>query len=103
MKIWDALLNLLFPPKCPVCVTALDTPGICPDCEKSLPWTRDAETERTLTGGVRVAAPIWYEKTARDGLLRLKFHGSAAAAAPLGEIVARCAAERFSGEFDTVT
>lgn len=103
MKVWDALLNLLFPPKCPFCGRVLDAPAVCGDCDKSLPWTKEAESERKLAGGLRVAAPLWYEDAAREGLLRLKFHGSAAAAAPLGEVVARCAAERFGGEFDTVT
>ena len=36
-------------------------------------------------------------------MLRLKFQGASAAAEPMGELVARCAAEWFSGEFDTVT
>ena len=103
MSLWDAFLNLLFPPKCPFCGKVLESAGICPACEKELPWTKEADTERKLAGGVRCAAPLWYEGKARDGLLRLKFHGSAAAAVPLGEIVARCAAERFGGEFDTVT
>lgn len=103
MKLWDAILNLLFPPKCPFCGKVLDTPGICPDCEKTLPWTQEERAERKLPGGSRCAAPLWYEDAARDALLRLKFHGSAAAAEPLGELVAGCAAERFSGEFDTVT
>ena len=103
MKFWDALLNLLFPPKCPFCGRVLAAPGICPVCEKTLPWTEEEKTERKLPGGTRCAAPLWYEDAVREGLLRLKFHGSAAAAEPLGELVARCAAERFGGEFDTVT
>ena len=103
MSLWGAFLDLLFPPKCPFCGRVLEKAGVCPACEKELPWTKDADTERKLPGGVRCAAPLWYEGKARDGLLRLKFHGSAAAAVPLGEIVARCAAERFGGEFDTVT
>lgn len=39
----------------------------------------------------------------RDTLLRLKFRGGSALAEPLGELLARCAAERFGGEFDGVT
>ena len=103
MSLWECLLNLLFPPKCPFCGKVLDTPGICPQCEKTLPWTEEEKAERKLPGGIRCAAPLWYEDAVRDGLLRLKFHGSAAAAVPLGELVARCAAEHFGGEFDTVT
>ena len=103
MNFWNTVLDLLFPPKCPFCGRVLEQAGICAACEKELPWTEERETERKLAGGVRCAAPLWYEGKAREGLLRLKFHGSAAAAVPLGEVVARCAAERFGGEFDTVT
>ena len=99
----EALLNLLFPPKCPFCGKVLETPGICPACEKALPWTAEAEGLRQGPGGLRCAAPLWYEGLTREGLLRFKFQGASAAAEPLGELVARCAAERFSGEFDAVT
>ena len=39
----------------------------------------------------------------REGILRFKFQGASAAAEPLGELLARCAAEHLSGRFDTVT
>ena len=103
MKLLEGVLNLLFPPKCPFCGKVLDVPGICPACDKTLPWATEPDGERKLAGGLRVAAPLWYEAVAREGLLRLKFRGGSAAAVPLGEEVARCAAERFGGEFDTVT
>ena len=103
MKLIETILNLLFPPKCPFCGRVLEEVSICSDCEKTLPWTEETLAERKLAGGLRVAAPLWYEEAVRDGLLRLKFCGGSAAAVPLGEVVARCAAERFSGEFDTVT
>ncbi len=103
MKIREALLNLLFPPKCPFCGKVMDSVGICPACEENLPWTRDAETLQEGPGDFCCAAPLWYEDLAREGLLRFKFQGGSAAAEPLGELLARCAAEQFSGRFDTVT
>ena len=103
MSLLTALLDLLFPPKCPFCGKVLDKPGICPKCEKDLPWVSDAEALREGPGGLRCAGAVWYEDTAREALLRLKFHGNSAAAGPMGELIARCAAERFAGEFDTVT
>ena len=54
-------------------------------------------------GGFRCAAPLWYQGLAREGLHRFKFRGMSSAAAPLGELIAGCAAEHFSGAFDTVT
>lgn len=101
-RFFESLINLFFPPKCPFCGKILDTVGICPKCERSLPWVPEEEvafTEKDLT----CAAPLWYEGVVREALLRLKFRGGSALAEPFGEILARCAAERFGGEFDTVT
>lgn len=103
MKLLSQFLDLLFPPKCPFCGKITDSPGICPACRAALPWVPDEETVRELPGGVRCAAPLWYGGLAREGLLRFKFEGHSAAARPLGELIAQCAAEHFGGEFDTVT
>lgn len=103
MKVWESFLDLLFPPKCPFCGRVRETQGICPGCEKALPWTQGEQGLKTLPGGTVCAAPLWYEDLAREGLLRFKFQGASAAAEPLGELIAQCAAERFSGEFDVVT
>ena len=103
MKLIESFLDLLFPPKCPFCGKLTETPGICPDCQKILPWVADGDIVWELPGGVRCAAPLWYEGTVRDALLRFKFHGASALARPLGELMAQCAAEHFSGEFDTLT
>ena len=103
MSLLEAFLDLLFPPKCPFCGKVLDRTGICPECEKALPWTTEAQCLRMLPGGTRCAAPLWYEDLAREGLLRFKVQGVSAAAEPLGALIAQCAAEQFSGEFDTVT
>lgn len=103
MKMTDALLDLLFPPKCPFCGQVQDAPGMCPACETSLPWTDEAHSLRTLRGGLLCAAPLWYEDFVREAIRRFKFHGGVSAAGPLGELIAQAAAERLSGGFDTVT
>ena len=103
MKWIDPFLDLLFPPKCPFCGKLLDAPGVCPACRDSLPWTAEEDALWDLPGGVRCAAPLWYEGLAREGLCRFKFQGMSSAATPLGELIAQCAAEHFAGAFDTVT
>lgn len=103
MKLLETLINLLFPPKCPFCGTVQDAIGICPKCEKELPWIPETEALREGPGGLCCAGAVWYEETVRDALLRLKFQGASEIAEPLGELVARCTAEQFGGEFDTVT
>lgn len=99
----DALLDLLFPPKCPFCQKVQDAPGMCPACEASLPWTDEAHSLRTLEGGLLCAAPLWYEGPVREAVRRFKFHGGVCAAGPLGERIAQAAVERLSGGFDAVT
>lgn len=103
MKLTEWIVNLLFPPKCPFCGRVLDEVGVCTSCDRLLPWTKGEESLRTGADGLRCAAPLWYEDSVRKCLLRLKFHGASGAAEPLGELLARCAAEHFSGEFDAVT
>ena len=102
-RTWTVrLLDLLFPPKCPFCGRVLDEVGICSQCEKTLPWIEEHLCERKV-GQSCCAAPLWYEESVRQALLRLKFHYAPGAAEPLGQLVARCAAEHFSGGFDVVT
>lgn len=103
MRALERVLDLLFPPRCPFCVRVLDHPGVCEACEKALPWTAERDSLWELPGALRCAAPLWYREAAREGLLRLKFQGAAGAADALGGLIAQCAAERLSGEFDTVT
>ena len=103
MSLLSSLLDLLFPPKCPFCGRVLDKPGICDACRKALPWTEGEDALRRGPGGFRCAAPLWYQGLAREGLHRFKFRGMSSAAGPLGELLAQCAAEHFSGAFDTVT
>ena len=103
MNLMSVFLDLLFPPKCPFCGKLTETSSICPDCQTSLPWAADSEAVRELPGGLRCAAPLWYEGLARQGLLRFKFQGRSASAKVLGELIAQCAAEHFGGEFNTVT
>lgn len=101
-KLTETILNLVFPPKCPFCGKVLDAVGVCPPCEKALPWIPE-EQAALSEGDLTCAAPLWYEENVREALLRLKFRGGSALAEPLGELLAQCAAEQFGGEFDTVT
>lgn len=96
----EAILDLFFPPKCAFCGRA-GVHGVCPDCEKTLPYADDPL--RRGAGFGKCAAPLRYEGVVRDALLRFKFRGGRGNAEGLGQIVAQCAAEYFSGEFDLVT
>lgn len=103
MRALERVLDLFFPAKCPFCARVLDRSGICGRCEDTLPWTEEADSLWELPGALRCAAPLWYRDAVREGLLRFKFQGAAGAGDPLGGLLAQCAAERLSGEFDAVT
>lgn len=103
MSVGQAVLNLLFPAKCPFCGHVTPGPGICDSCQRMLPWIEEGSQVQTLPGEVPCVSPLWYEGTVRQGLLRFKFGGASGAAETLGGLIAQCAAERFSGEFDIVT
>ena len=95
-KLTEAILNLVFPPKCPFCGKVLDAVGVCPPCEKALPWIPEEQavlSERDLT----CAAPLWYEGNVREALLRLKFRGGAALGAPVGGRFGPSAAAQIGG------
>lgn len=96
----ERLLDLVFPPRCAFC-RAVGVHGVCADCEKSLPYTSVPLCEGTGFG--RCASPLLYEDAVRESLLRFKFGGVQSAAEGYGLLLARCAAEEFGGEFDTVT
>ncbi|MEY8385867.1 phosphoribosyltransferase family protein [Oscillospiraceae bacterium 38-13] len=103
MNLLTLLLELLFPSKCPFCRGVLDGPGVCPDCLRTLPWTEGPDSLRELEPGLLCAAPLWYAGPVREGIRRFKFRGAVGAAVPMGELVARCAAGHFPGQFDLVT
>lgn len=98
-KLWE----LLFPGKCPFCRKLSPNGVICPSCRKELPFVTGADRCVTGRGYGRCAVALYYEGIAREGILRYKFSGRRSSAAAFGELVAQCAAENFSGEFDTVT
>ena len=72
MSLLSALLDLIFPAKCPFCGRVLDRPGICDACRGELPWTEGADALRRGPGGFLCAAPLWYQGLAREGLHRFK-------------------------------
>lgn len=100
MSVKEKLLDLIFPPRCAFC-RAVGVHGVCPDCERSLPYASTQLCEGAQFG--KCASPLLYEGAVRESLLRFKFHGVQSAAEGYGQLLARCAAEELGGEFDTVT
>lgn len=100
-RVGRGTLKFLFPDKCPFCGKVLSGHAIlCPECEKALPWCRRVRTGAEFG---RCAAPLYYEDSVRQAILRYKFRGKMGGLNCFGQLMARCAAENFSGEFDAVT
>ncbi len=98
-KKW--ILDLLFPPKCIFC-GKLAEDMICEACAASLPETGDRAREEVESGLVCVA-PLHYEGSVRESLLRFKFEDRRHYARGYAELLARAAALELGGEFDLVS
>ena len=103
MGFGSALLDMLFPPKCAFCgrVTELTENGVCPECMKNLPWSsprdRKADFVRSVT------APLYYEGTVREALLRYKFHFTPARGRVFGRLIGQELRRREHTDFDVLT
>lgn len=100
MKSLRSLATLLFPPHCAFC-GKVGVQGVCPACEKTLPYCKTPFHERAEIGAC--LAPLKYEGIVRDALLDYKFHGSQSRCTGFGDLLAQAAAEHFGGQFDLVT
>ena len=100
MSVLESLVSLLFPPRCAFCGKP-GVRGVCPACEKALPYCKTPLHERAEIGAC--LAPLKYEGIVRDALLRYKFHGGQSSSAGFGGILAQATAEHFGGQFDLVT
>lgn len=98
----DAALDLLYPPKCIFCRELTEREPICPKCAAVLPQTGD-DALRELGGGLRCAAPFYYEGCVRESLLRFKFHDCGHYARGYAEQMARTAALELGDGFDIVS
>ena len=97
----DAVMDLIFPRRCPFCGRITDGALLCPACAAALPVTGEHPTAEGTYG--RCAAPLYYEGQVRDALLAFKFRGQMGGLDCFGEMLADCAAGSFPGEFDTVS
>ena len=104
MSAGEAILNLLFPPKCAFCGALIEEPadGLCHACRSSLPYPSGKGELRTV-GGFPCAVALRYEAMVRQGVHALKFHDHPQRARVFARYLAQAAAEQFPGGFDTVT
>lgn len=102
-RLWKALMDLLYPPKCVFCRKLLgrDEEEICNRCRLSLPvYTEKLEPGPYCSDGV---AALYYEDQVRDSLLRFKFQGMEQYAPVYGKLLAAACAQLPLDAIDAVT
>ena len=104
MGIFSAVLDLLFPEKCPFCRRLLqkDEDGLCAACAKDLPFTHAGGKQSGSFYDLCVS-PLWYEEKVRDAMLRFKFGGVSAYAKTFGKMIADCVRENLDGQYDLIS
>jgi ComF family protein len=101
---WDRILDLLFPPKCPLCGKLAAKNGIlCPECEGELPRATSAAHLLCDNHTLDCAAPFFYDGRLRAAFLRYKFQGKKEYANLFGSYLAQAAAEQLDGNWELVT
>ena len=95
------ILNFFMPRRCPFCGGVTGKELLCEKCSRTLPFT--GEHAVVETSFARCAAPLYYEGPVRQAILNFKFNGKIGALECFGRLMAQCAAEHFSGEFDAIT
>lgn len=91
MKLIDAVLDLLFPPKCPFCRRLTETnERVCRNCLDILPYTTTQSHDRKLRYISRCVAPFYYKDSVRESLLRYKFGGLSTYSKIYAEFIAKC-------------
>ena len=84
----DALLDILYPPKCLLCQRVLERgqQDLCPDCRTSAP---ECPVSKNKYPFVDSWLSLWYyEDTARESLRRFKFLGKRSYAVGFGRLLA---------------
>ena len=98
-----ALLDLLYPPRCPFCARVLERgeDRICVLCQRDLPWTDGPGP--APEGCDLCLSPLHYRDGVRDAVHRYKFKGGAGLAELFGELMARCLSGHGEGAVDLIT
>ena len=104
MGFLTGLLDLLYPPRCVFCRKLLKKGefAVCEKCRDELPYTRSGGEQTGDFFSVCVA-PLYYEGTVRESILRYKFNEATGYAKVYGELVAGCIKDNLSGRYDLIS
>lgn len=104
MGILTGLLDLLYPPRCVFCRKLLKKGehSVCGKCREELPYTRNGGEQPGDFFSVCVA-PLYYEGTVRESILRYKFKEATGYAQVYGALVAECIRDNLKGRYDLIS
>ena len=96
MRVGEALLDLLFPPKCPFCQRLLHDPRapLCPNRQASLRWRTGRAGVRRVDLSQGCWSPLAYQAQVREAVQRYKFAPAPAYGRPFGLLMAQCARDQ---------
>ena len=102
--LFDKLLDLLFPPRCPFCRAILKEheKNLCSACRKDLPWAPGNAQKQEFRHVEACVSPLYYEGDARRSLLRYKFGGLSVYAPKYAQFMRGCI-EANGIVFDMIT
>ena len=104
MKLLEAALDWLFPPKCVFCRKVLENTGVCGECVKKLPYTKGDSIVQSFPHIKKCVTPLYYDGTVREAILRYKFWGMTVYADTLGAIMAECVENNLDcGDIDVIS
>lgn len=99
-----ALLDLIFPPRCPFCRRFLDAEAICPDCQEGLPWLTGRAAQRLPEHIELCASALRYEGLVRSCIHRYKFRRRRGYARILGPLCAQAVHDHMGQQdFDLIS
>ena len=105
MSLGIAILDLIFPPKCPYCRRVLEDPRapLCHSCQVKLPWLSGRGAERRVDFTQGCFSPLAYRGKVPDAVRRYTFQPVRAYARPFGELMAQCLRDHLPEGADLVT
>ena len=98
----QAVLNLIYPPKCPFCGRVLERgeEGMCSHCQRTLPWV---EGQNFPVDFCDVSlSPLRYQDGVRDAVHRYKFRYGRMHSQLLGTLMAQCLQDNWSEPVDAI-
>lgn len=104
--VFDRILDLLFPPKCPFCRELLTSRAalLCDRCQKDLPWTQPGPWEQTIEFISSCVSPLYYRDLVRESIHRYKFSGRSCYSEVYGLLMAQAVQDAWPDVlFDAVT